>query len=129
MFREYSYIHATPHNRASFVRLFWKCYRQIGKKGGICCFRFSPLFCFFVFETSHNCGQYLYIQTSHDIPDKDCRDIYLATYLQKQDYFFSLYLALFSISCNKNQTFDATIGLTTDSWLKLFVLNKGPKLS
>ena len=34
MFREYSYIHATPHNRASFVRLFWKCYRQIGKKGG-----------------------------------------------------------------------------------------------
>lgn len=43
--------------------------------------------------------------------------------------FFSLYLALFSISCNENQTFDATIGLTTDSWLKLFVLNKGPKLS
>lgn len=35
MFREYSYIHATPHNRASFVRLFWKCYRQIGKKGDL----------------------------------------------------------------------------------------------
>ncbi|XP_048728460.1 centriolar satellite-associated tubulin polyglutamylase complex regulator 1-like isoform X2 [Ostrea edulis] len=35
MFREFSYIHATPHNRASFVRLFWKCYRQIGKKGDL----------------------------------------------------------------------------------------------
>ncbi|KAK6192437.1 hypothetical protein SNE40_003906 [Patella caerulea] len=35
MFREYSFIHSTPHNRASFVRLFWKCYRQIGKKGDL----------------------------------------------------------------------------------------------
>ncbi|WAR04035.1 CK049-like protein [Mya arenaria] len=34
MFREYTFIHQTPHNRASFVKLFWKCYRQIGKKGG-----------------------------------------------------------------------------------------------
>lgn len=34
MFREYSFVHVTSHNRASFVRLFWKCYRQIGKKGG-----------------------------------------------------------------------------------------------
>lgn len=116
MFREYSYIHATPHNRASFVRLFWKCYRQIGKKGGICCFRFSPLFCFFVFETSHNCGQYLYIQTSQDIPDKDCIYRRISCYLSSETrLFFSLYLALFSISCNENQTFDATIGLTTDS--------------
>ena len=36
MFREYTFVHITPHNRASFVRLFWKCYRQIGKKGGKC---------------------------------------------------------------------------------------------
>ncbi|ESP04163.1 hypothetical protein LOTGIDRAFT_198812 [Lottia gigantea] len=35
MFREYTFIHSTPHNRASFVRLFWKCYRQIGKKGDL----------------------------------------------------------------------------------------------
>lgn len=35
MFREYNFVHATPHNRASFIRLFWKCYRQIGKKGDL----------------------------------------------------------------------------------------------
>ncbi|XP_069132659.1 centriolar satellite-associated tubulin polyglutamylase complex regulator 1-like isoform X4 [Argopecten irradians] len=35
MFREYNFVQATPHNRASFVRLFWKCYRQIGKKGDL----------------------------------------------------------------------------------------------
>ncbi|XP_052800841.1 centriolar satellite-associated tubulin polyglutamylase complex regulator 1-like isoform X2 [Mya arenaria] len=35
MFREYTFIHQTPHNRASFVKLFWKCYRQIGKKGDL----------------------------------------------------------------------------------------------
>lgn len=35
MFREYTFVHITPHNRASFVRLFWKCYRQIGKKGDL----------------------------------------------------------------------------------------------
>ncbi|KAF3854271.1 hypothetical protein F7725_022326 [Dissostichus mawsoni] len=33
LFREYSYIMATPHNRASFIRVFWRCYRQIGKSG------------------------------------------------------------------------------------------------
>ncbi|XP_028305934.1 centriolar satellite-associated tubulin polyglutamylase complex regulator 1 isoform X1 [Gouania willdenowi] len=33
LFREFSYITATPHNRASFVRVFWRCYRQIGKSG------------------------------------------------------------------------------------------------
>lgn len=35
MFREYQFIHLTPHNRASFVKLFWKCYRQIGRKGDL----------------------------------------------------------------------------------------------
>lgn len=34
LFREYSYIRATLHNRASFIRVFWRCYRQIGKSGG-----------------------------------------------------------------------------------------------
>ncbi|KAI4823325.1 hypothetical protein KUCAC02_011918 [Chaenocephalus aceratus] len=33
LFREYSYVTATPHNRASFIRVFWRCYRQIGKSG------------------------------------------------------------------------------------------------
>lgn len=56
-------------------------------------------------------------------------ETYILLLIFRNSIIFSLYLALFSISCNKNQTFDATIGLTTDSWLKLFVLNKGPKLS
>lgn len=34
LFREYNYIKATPHNRASFIRVFWRCYRQLGKSGG-----------------------------------------------------------------------------------------------
>uniref|UniRef100_A0A3P8S528 Centriolar satellite-associated tubulin polyglutamylase complex regulator 1 n=1 Tax=Amphiprion percula TaxID=161767 RepID=A0A3P8S528_AMPPE len=35
LFREFSYIRATPHNRASFLRVFWRCYRQIGKSGDL----------------------------------------------------------------------------------------------
>ncbi|XP_070763450.1 centriolar satellite-associated tubulin polyglutamylase complex regulator 1 isoform X2 [Enoplosus armatus] len=35
LFREYSYIRATPHNRVSFIRVFWRCYRQIGKSGDL----------------------------------------------------------------------------------------------
>lgn len=35
MFREYAFVHATPHNRASFVRTFWKCFRNIGRKGDL----------------------------------------------------------------------------------------------
>ncbi|XP_075998356.1 centriolar satellite-associated tubulin polyglutamylase complex regulator 1 isoform X2 [Genypterus blacodes] len=35
LFREYNYIQATPHNRASFVRVVWRCYRQIGKSGDL----------------------------------------------------------------------------------------------
>ncbi|XP_055011979.1 centriolar satellite-associated tubulin polyglutamylase complex regulator 1 [Boleophthalmus pectinirostris] len=35
LFREYSYIKATPHNRTSFIRVFWRCYRQIGKSGDL----------------------------------------------------------------------------------------------
>ncbi|XP_061578158.1 centriolar satellite-associated tubulin polyglutamylase complex regulator 1 isoform X2 [Cololabis saira] len=33
LFREYNYIQATPHNKASFIRVFWRCFRQIGKSG------------------------------------------------------------------------------------------------
>ncbi|XP_042267786.1 UPF0705 protein C11orf49 homolog [Thunnus maccoyii] len=35
LFREYNYIKATPYNRASFIRVFWRCYRQIGKSGDL----------------------------------------------------------------------------------------------
>ncbi|XP_077425548.1 centriolar satellite-associated tubulin polyglutamylase complex regulator 1 [Vanacampus margaritifer] len=35
LFREFNYIRATPHNRASFIRVFWRCYRQIGKSGDL----------------------------------------------------------------------------------------------
>lgn len=35
LFREFSYIQATPHNRASFLRVFWRCYRQLGKSGDL----------------------------------------------------------------------------------------------
>ena len=34
LFREYSYIQKTPHNKASFIRVFWKCFRHIGRNGG-----------------------------------------------------------------------------------------------
>ncbi|XP_060932821.1 centriolar satellite-associated tubulin polyglutamylase complex regulator 1 [Limanda limanda] len=35
LFREYNYIRATPHNRASFIRVFWRCFRQTGKSGDL----------------------------------------------------------------------------------------------
>ncbi|XP_041852057.1 UPF0705 protein C11orf49 homolog [Melanotaenia boesemani] len=33
LFREFNYIRATPHNRTSFIRVFWRCFRQVGKSG------------------------------------------------------------------------------------------------
>ncbi|XP_013885630.1 centriolar satellite-associated tubulin polyglutamylase complex regulator 1 isoform X2 [Austrofundulus limnaeus] len=33
LFREFSYIRATQHNRASFIRVFWRSFRQIGRSG------------------------------------------------------------------------------------------------
>ncbi|KAF7223472.1 transcript variant X1, partial [Nothobranchius furzeri] len=35
LFREFNYIRATEHNRASFIRVFWRCFRQIGKSGDL----------------------------------------------------------------------------------------------
>ncbi|CAN9493137.1 unnamed protein product [Ophioblennius macclurei] len=35
LFREFAYVRATPHNRASFIRVFWRCYRQIGKSADV----------------------------------------------------------------------------------------------
>ncbi|XP_056106743.1 centriolar satellite-associated tubulin polyglutamylase complex regulator 1 isoform X2 [Rhinichthys klamathensis goyatoka] len=35
LFREFSYIKATPHNKESFIHIFWKCFRQIGKNGDL----------------------------------------------------------------------------------------------
>lgn len=105
MFREYSYIHATPHNRASFVRLFWKCYRQIGKKGGICYFRFTLLNRFYFSWLRHHITV---VSVFIFKPDKDRREIFilLLLILSKKNFFFSFYIALFSISWNGNHQFD-----------------------
>ncbi|XP_077977995.1 centriolar satellite-associated tubulin polyglutamylase complex regulator 1-like isoform X2 [Glandiceps talaboti] len=35
LFRQYDFIKSTPHNRASFIRVVWKCYRHIGKNGDL----------------------------------------------------------------------------------------------
>lgn len=35
LFREYNYIKKTPHNIASFIRVFWKCFRHIGRNGDL----------------------------------------------------------------------------------------------
>lgn len=45
LFREFSFVQATPHNRASFLRTFWRCFRTVGKNGGkyssVCCYLVS----------------------------------------------------------------------------------------
>uniref|UniRef100_A0A4W4G9R4 Centriolar satellite-associated tubulin polyglutamylase complex regulator 1 n=1 Tax=Electrophorus electricus TaxID=8005 RepID=A0A4W4G9R4_ELEEL len=35
LFREFGYVKATPRNRAAFIRIFWRCFRQIGKSGDL----------------------------------------------------------------------------------------------
>ncbi|XP_071804710.1 centriolar satellite-associated tubulin polyglutamylase complex regulator 1-like [Asterias amurensis] len=35
LFREYNFLRATPHNRASFIRTFWKSFRHIGDSGDL----------------------------------------------------------------------------------------------
>ncbi|XP_054827879.1 centriolar satellite-associated tubulin polyglutamylase complex regulator 1 [Eublepharis macularius] len=35
LFREFSFVQATPHNRASFLRTFWRCFRAVGKNGDL----------------------------------------------------------------------------------------------
>ncbi|KAI1904613.1 hypothetical protein AGOR_G00007420 [Albula goreensis] len=35
LFREFDYVKATAHNRASFIHIFWRCFRQIGKNGDL----------------------------------------------------------------------------------------------
>ncbi|XP_034031605.1 UPF0705 protein C11orf49 homolog [Thalassophryne amazonica] len=35
LFREYNFVRATPHNRASFIKVFWRCFRQVGKRGDL----------------------------------------------------------------------------------------------
>uniref|UniRef100_A0A2K6UT08 Centriolar satellite-associated tubulin polyglutamylase complex regulator 1 n=1 Tax=Saimiri boliviensis boliviensis TaxID=39432 RepID=A0A2K6UT08_SAIBB len=35
LFREFSFIQATPHNRVSFLRAFWRCFRTVGKNGDL----------------------------------------------------------------------------------------------
>ncbi|KAK6472554.1 UPF0705 protein C11orf49-like protein [Huso huso] len=35
LFREFSFVKATPYNRSSFLRAFWRSFRQIGKNGDL----------------------------------------------------------------------------------------------
>ncbi|XP_020654764.3 centriolar satellite-associated tubulin polyglutamylase complex regulator 1 isoform X1 [Pogona vitticeps] len=35
LFREFSFVQATPHNRVSFLRTFWRCFRTVGKNGDL----------------------------------------------------------------------------------------------
>ncbi|XP_073869840.1 centriolar satellite-associated tubulin polyglutamylase complex regulator 1 isoform X13 [Macaca fascicularis] len=35
LFREFSFVQATPHNRVSFLRAFWRCFRTVGKNGDL----------------------------------------------------------------------------------------------
>ncbi|XP_056382434.1 centriolar satellite-associated tubulin polyglutamylase complex regulator 1 isoform X4 [Hyla sarda] len=35
LFREFAFVQCTPHNRASFLRLFWRCFRTIAKNGDL----------------------------------------------------------------------------------------------
>ncbi|XP_063800724.1 centriolar satellite-associated tubulin polyglutamylase complex regulator 1 [Pseudophryne corroboree] len=35
LFREFAFVQRTPHNRVSFLRLFWRCFRTVGKNGDL----------------------------------------------------------------------------------------------
>ncbi|CAJ0916918.1 unnamed protein product, partial [Ranitomeya imitator] len=35
LFRDFAFVQCTPHNRASFLRLFWRCFRTIAKNGDL----------------------------------------------------------------------------------------------
>ncbi|XP_053305387.1 centriolar satellite-associated tubulin polyglutamylase complex regulator 1 isoform X2 [Spea bombifrons] len=35
LFREFDFVRVTPHNRASFLRIFWKSFRTIAKNGDL----------------------------------------------------------------------------------------------
>ncbi|OCT83714.1 UPF0705 protein C11orf49 homolog [Xenopus laevis] len=35
LFREFGFVHITPHNRSSFLRIFWRCFRTIAKNGDL----------------------------------------------------------------------------------------------
>jgi len=34
LLRDFNFMRATPHNRASFVYLFWRCFANIARKTG-----------------------------------------------------------------------------------------------
>ncbi|KAM4017638.1 centriolar satellite-associated tubulin polyglutamylase complex regulator 1 isoform 2-T2 [Anomaloglossus baeobatrachus] len=35
LFRDFAFVQCTPHNRASFLRLFWRCFRTIARNGDL----------------------------------------------------------------------------------------------
>ncbi|KFU91086.1 UPF0705 protein C11orf49, partial [Chaetura pelagica] len=50
LFREFSFVQATPHNRASFLRTFWRCFRTVGKNGG----KYSSI-CYLLTAQEYHC--------------------------------------------------------------------------
>ncbi|NXP08826.1 CK049 protein, partial [Thinocorus orbignyianus] len=51
LFREFSFVQATPHNRASFLRTFWRCFRTVGKNGG----KYSSICCYLLTAQEYHC--------------------------------------------------------------------------
>ncbi|KFV03354.1 UPF0705 protein C11orf49, partial [Pterocles gutturalis] len=51
LFREFSFVQATPHNRASFLRTFWRCFRTVGKNGG----KYSSINCYLLTAQEYHC--------------------------------------------------------------------------
>eukprot|EP00057_Strongylocentrotus_purpuratus_P031899 XP_786026.2 PREDICTED: UPF0705 protein C11orf49 homolog [Strongylocentrotus purpuratus] len=35
LYREYEFVRCTPHSRSSFIKLFWRCFKYIGKQGDL----------------------------------------------------------------------------------------------
>ncbi|NXF03548.1 CK049 protein, partial [Smithornis capensis] len=51
LFREFSFVQATPHNRACFLRTFWRCFRTVGKNGG----KYSSISCYLLTAQEYHC--------------------------------------------------------------------------
>ena len=52
LLREFNFVKATPHNRASFVHLFWRCFANIARKTGVLDSRYFKI----IFEQSLFCS-------------------------------------------------------------------------
>eukprot|EP00112_Aurelia_sp_Birch-Aquarium-sp1_P015869 Seg355.5 transcript_id=Seg355.5/GoldUCD/mRNA.D3Y31 product="UPF0705 protein C11orf49-like" protein_id=Seg355.5/GoldUCD/D3Y31 len=71
LLRDYSFIASTPHNRSSFIRSFWKCFRPVGKNGGLHNVKeYHSLVCLlcpnFPFEVLHKTAQIILMDDAMD---------------------------------------------------------------